>query len=64
MRKRVLDRSIDLRHAAHRIRVLHALTVLVAAADLAVREQQAQATSRFDLTRQSARSVNAGIERA
>ena len=40
--ERVLDRAEHLRHAAHGVRILHAVAVLVAALDLAVREQAAE----------------------
>ena len=59
----VLDRAENLRHAAHRIRILHALAILVTATDFAVCQQPAQLARDFDLAGQAARLLDAIVER-
>ena len=63
MSERAFDGAEHLRHAAHGVRVLHAIAILVIAMDLAVRQQQAEAARDFDLMRRAARFLNARVER-
>ncbi len=61
--QRMFDRAEHLWHAAHGVRILHALAVFVAATDLAVGiEQRADAPRGVDLSRQAARLLDAVVE--